>query len=78
MVLLRDAPLEHTETSGALGGKRKGKISAVQRRCRVEEGAYPGQSLSEGHWSSNTKFSGLLDGRGNIPPPPSPSSSTNC
>lgn len=49
------APLEPTETSGAVGGgsvgakKRKGGISAVQRSLGVEEGAYPERSLAEGH-----------------------------
>lgn len=85
MVVLWDAPLEPTETSEAVGGgsvaggkKRKEGISAVQRSLGVEEGAYPERSLAEGHWSSNTKFSGLLMGEVTFLLPLPPSSSANC
>lgn len=50
----------------------------MQRSLGVEEGAYPERSLAEGHWSSNTKFSGLLMGEVTFLLPLPPSSSANC
>lgn len=77
-VALWDAPLEPTETSGAVGGGSGSERREERRNRCCAEKSRSGGRLAEGHWSSNTKFSGLLMGEVTFLLPLPPSSSANC